>query len=131
MAVLYDPTGHALLSAKAQALGPDILLAYADAAERELGLKGTAFTGEDAATATLAVVYAINCALDRGPGGQLLQSEKKGDQSYTLMTSKIASSNEDWCTKARDLVEDLLGSIAEGDGAAVPRSATVENQVVW
>lgn len=132
MAALYSPEGHVLLSEAAQALDIPQLDAYAEAAERELGLRGTDFTDEDAETATLAVVYAINCALARGEGGQAVESESKGDQSVKFAFSRIGSGGEDFCTKARDLAAGLLAKVAVQEPAATaPRSATIENSVVW
>lgn len=105
MAARYSPAGHVLLSAAAQSLDAPTLEAYAEAAERELGLRGrTRYVGERGETATLAVVYGVNCLLLREKAN--LQSESKGKQSRTF-AEKVAA--ESWCAKARKVAASLTG----------------------
>lgn len=108
MAVLYDPEGHALLSTDAAALDAETLDAWAETAERELGLKGTEFEGEDADTATLAVVHWINCQLSNR-GGRVI-AKSKGDQSV-----RYAEGGETDCDRAAALVASLFGRSTLGE----------------
>ena len=105
----YDPAGHALLSAAAQALSSEQLTALAEAAELELGLAGTSFTGEDGDRATLAVVYWINCHLASESAGGVVESrsEKKGNEAVSVRFAKGVRL-ADPCTKAWLLARALL-----------------------
>ena len=130
----YDPTGHPLLSAEAKALDTDpagsndALGAYADAAELELGLAGTAHTGTDAQRARLAVVLWINCQLERAAGGRV-QSQSKGNESVTYAIGK--EPGEDPCARARALVADLGAGALAGAGRIAPVSRSIRNEYGW
>lgn len=111
MAAEHSPEGHALLSPAAQELDPAVLDAYAEAVERELGLRGKRFSGENASTAVLAVVYGVNCALTISTTtGRSLQSESKGSQSRTYASGGVdVKGASSWCELARKLAGQLLG----------------------
>ena len=135
---IYDPSGHPRLSAAAQALDtapagtPDALDAEADAAEVELGLAGTAYTGAEYERARLAVVLWINCQLTAtAHGGSQavgLKSESKGDQSFTYATAKEDDTNP--CSRARAIVAGLSTPVTTG-AAQRPVSRSVPNQYSW
>jgi hypothetical protein len=82
MAALYSPAGHLLLSTAAQALGAS-LDAFAEAAERLQRLRGTRFRGEDAATATLIVVYQVNSMVAQGLTLSQVASVGRGARSVS------------------------------------------------
>jgi hypothetical protein len=110
--MIYDPFGHALLSVAAKALLPADLSGLAEAAEVELGLAGSAYTGADYDRAVLAVVYWINChvaTLDAG-GVIASRSEKKLGESVsvTYATGTKGGTALDPCAKAYQLARSLL-----------------------
>ena len=105
---LYAPSSHhPELTPEAAALDHGVLVERADAAERLLGLSGTTFTGEDAVTAELAVVYRINCTV----AGQqrVVRAHTEGDQRYEYAVGKDAPQT-DYCTMAQQLADRLLRS---------------------
>jgi hypothetical protein len=112
--MMYDPFGHALLSVAAQALSPADLSGLAEAAEVDLGLAGSSYTGTDYDRAVLAVVYWINCHLATLEVGGVLtsRSEKKLGESVsvTYATGTKGGTALDPCAKAHQLAQSLLNS---------------------
>lgn len=121
---LYDPTGHALLSAEAKALTPAQLTAYANAAEADLGL----VAGLDPARATLAVVWWINCRTQPSRG-RVVKSESNGNQSVTYADG---ASTGDPCRDAYRLAGELLsGAVVAGARQQGRGSGSLRNEYVW
>jgi hypothetical protein len=82
----YVPLRHPRLSADAAALEPEQLAVYAEEAAAVLDILGFAATGNDAEQLRLAVARQINRTLaleKRGDGVGDVQSESKGDESYS------------------------------------------------
>lgn len=88
--VEYDITGHILLSVAAAALDPDALRAHNLAAETNLGLGGTAYTGTDLEKALVAVVRQVNFQVAENPNPNL-KSETEGERSYTYVVGAEAT----------------------------------------
>ena len=86
--VEYDVTGHILLSAAAAALDPDAQRAHNLAAETNLGLGGTGYTGTELEKALVAVVRQVNFQVvaNSNPNPNL-KSETEGDRSYSYLTA--------------------------------------------
>lgn len=120
MPATYDVTGHALLSAKAAALAPDALDAYAQQAEELLGVHSTAFTGDALADVRLAIVRQLNRILT-WEQHQGVVSMAKGGQSVSFGSGGAPAID----VIAGRIVRRLLGR----DDAA--SSASVRTQTVW
>ena len=83
----FDISGHPLLSAEAGALTADELDAEATTAETVLGLDGRNWTGDKEARAKAAIVQQVNFQLQMEDEASYLESEAKGDQSFTYRTT--------------------------------------------
>lgn len=81
--MLYPIDGHPLLSATAAALAPDVLEAQALVAERMLGLRGTAYTGDDADDAASAVALQVSLQVAKDPESYIASSVTRGSRSLT------------------------------------------------
>ncbi len=81
MTLTYDPTGHPLLSAAAQKLHVQGLLAHGQMAEELLGLRGVSLGTDDSEVATLAVTLQVNLQVRMPEDFGMIAAEKKGDQS--------------------------------------------------
>lgn len=83
MPATYDITGHPLVDGSLADLEPEELDARAIEAEHVLGLRGTAFTGEDAADAKIAIVRQAKRTLE-WERHQGVTSISKAGQSQTF-----------------------------------------------
>lgn len=108
MAATYTPdaTEHGL-SAAAQALDASRLATEVLVAERVLGLKGTAFTGDDATEAKRAVALQVNLQVRLASGSGDVVSETKGRQSVTF--SMVNGVRVAMDTVAMSIVASLSG----------------------
>jgi len=80
MALTYDPTGHPLLSEKAQDLPVTSLVAHGELAEELLGLRGVSLNEDDTEAARLAIVQQVNLQVRMPTDFGLIIEEQKGDQ---------------------------------------------------
>lgn len=83
LAPYYSPDGVATLSEAARAMEPDDLAALAYLAERLLGLRAVpGLSGEDAATAALAVGMQVSFMVEQGVAARLYKNLTEGERRY-------------------------------------------------
>lgn len=111
----YLPTPDHGLSAAAQQLSPARLDNEALAAERLLGLSGTAFTGADGAVARKAVAVQVNFQL-LNASRDGIRSEGRGRQSVSYETGAVSP-------EALRLVAMVLGPPHQSTSSAA--------EIVW
>lgn len=113
--MLYDITGHALLSPKAESLDADSLNVHATVAEHVLGLRGTTYAGDDAALAAGYVALQVSAQVEADVESAVYSAYSQNGRSFTFRDSPIP---------IHPLA--LAGVQALGGGAAAPTSQAAD-----